>query len=100
MTAPFRPPSLPGLAAPSRVRQVALISLGVAIILAGFLAVPLPGPFGLPLMVIGAAIILRNSRRSKRLFVRLRRRYPQILRPVDRLLHGRRGRRPPDASQF
>ncbi len=81
-----------------RAKQLALIGGGLMIVAAGFLAVPLPGPFGLPLMVIGAAIVMRNSRRSRRLFVRLRRRYPQMLQPINRLLHRRRGRQPPGES--
>jgi hypothetical protein len=85
----FRLPSRPRL---DRIKQTALIYTGFAVIAAGVVVAPLPGPLGLPVMVLGGAIVLRNSRHSRRLFVRLHRRYPQTLRPVNKLV--RRRRRP------
>ena len=73
---------LPSLA---RLRQLALIGTGWTIIGLGLLIAPLPGPGGLPVMLIGGAILLRNSAPARRLFVRSKRRYPRLFRPVERI---------------
>lgn len=78
----------------ARMRQIALIGMGWTIILVGFLMVPLPGPFGLPIMLVGGVIVLRNSDESKRLFVRMKRRFPRLFVPIERVRgHLRRRRR-------
>jgi len=47
---------------------------------------PLPGPGGLPLVVIGLMIVLRNSFWAKRQFVRFQRAHPRMIFPIRRLL--------------
>ncbi len=77
----------------ARVRRMALIGTGWLIIGIGIIVFPLPGPGGLPIMLVGGIILLRNSDDAKRLFVRMKRRYPKTFLPVERLrLHFRRRR--------
>lgn len=69
-----------------RVVRWALVALGLAIVLAGIAIAPLPGPGGVPVIVVGLMIILRNSFRARRVFVRVQRRHPKMLFPIRRLL--------------
>jgi len=69
----------------ARVRQLALIGMGWSIIGLGALISPLPGPFGLPVAIVGGIILLRNSADARRLFVRSKRRYPRLFQPVERI---------------
>jgi len=69
----------------ARLRQLALIGTGWTMIGLGVLIVPLPGPGGLPVMLLGGAILLRNSADARRLFVRMKRRHPRLFHPVERI---------------
>ncbi|CAO3453075.1 hypothetical protein [Azospirillum argentinense] len=69
----------------ARVRQLALIGTGWSLIGLGALMSPLPGPFGFPVALAGGVILLRNSAGARRLFVRLKRRHPRLLSPVERI---------------
>ena len=69
----------------ARVRQLALIGTGWSLIGLGALMSPLPGPFGFPVALAGGVILLRNSANARRLFVRLKRRHPRLLSPVERI---------------
>ncbi|AWJ87215.1 hypothetical protein TSH58p_27870 (plasmid) [Azospirillum sp. TSH58] len=69
----------------ARVRQLALIGTGWSLIGLGALMSPLPGPFGFPVALAGGVILLRNSADARRLFVRLKRRHPRLLSPVERI---------------
>lgn len=69
----------------ARVRQLTLIGTGWTIIGLGALISPLPGPFGLPVAMVGGIILLRNSADARRLFVRSKRRYPRLFKPVERI---------------
>lgn len=73
-------------AAPNLLTKWAMILLGAFIVLAGLVIAPLPGPFGVPIMVVGLVLILRSSYRAKRGFMRAVRRYPKVLYPIRRLL--------------
>jgi hypothetical protein len=59
---------------------------GVLLIALGVVITPLPGPFGVPVMLVGLVLVLRGSMWVKRLFVRLMLKYPHVLRPVRALL--------------
>ena len=76
-----------GLAA--RLARFGMVVLGGLIILAGVLIAPLPGPMGLPVAAVGLMIILRNSYKARRGFIRFQRRHPRLLYPVRRLLRRR-----------
>ncbi|MDP2258218.1 MAG: PGPGW domain-containing protein [Caulobacter sp.] len=70
----------------ARVARWALIGLGVAVIALGVLIAPLPGPGGIPVIVVGLMILLRNSFWAKRQFVRFQRAHPRTVFPIRRLL--------------
>ena len=65
------------------------IVIGSLIMLLGIAIAPLPGPFGLPIAIVGLMIALRSSRLFKRFFLGLVRRYPKFLRPIRRMLKRR-----------
>ncbi|MDP1874933.1 hypothetical protein [Phenylobacterium sp.] len=72
-----------------RLIRLGLTTLGGVIVLAGVLIAPLPGPMGLPVATVGLILILRNSYKARRAFVRFQRAHPRALRPVRRLLRRR-----------
>ncbi len=69
-----------------RIVRLALVLLGVLIILLGILIAPLPGPGGLPVIVVGLMVVLRNSFKARRQFVRFQRAHPRMISPIRRLL--------------
>jgi hypothetical protein len=69
-----------------RIVRWAWMALGLAIILLGIAIAPLPGPGGIPVIVVGLMIVLRNSFRARRVFVRAQKRHPKVLFPIRRLL--------------
>jgi hypothetical protein len=69
-----------------RIKRTGMVLLGFAIIAAGVLIAPLPGPGGIPVIVVGLMIVLRNSFKARRQFVRLHRAHPKMLSPIRRLL--------------
>ncbi|HYG90305.1 MAG TPA: PGPGW domain-containing protein [Azospirillum sp.] len=68
-----------------RIRQLVLIGMGWTIIVLGVLITPLPGPGGLPVMILGGILLLRNSADARRMFVRMKRRHPRLFSPVEKL---------------
>ncbi len=70
----------------ARVARLLLIALGFLILLAGAVLTPLPGHVGLPLLVIGLMVVLRNSFQAKRRFIRWQRRHPKLIFPIRRLM--------------
>ena len=69
-----------------RMVRVGLASLGVLIVLAGIAVAPLPGPGGLPVIVVGLMLVLRNSFKARRTFVRFQHAHPKMVFPIRRLL--------------
>jgi hypothetical protein len=69
-----------------RIARVVLVALGLILIVAGFLIAPLPGPLGVPLTVAGLMLVLRNSFRARKQFVRFQHAHPKLLFPLRRLL--------------
>jgi hypothetical protein len=78
----------------ARVARWLLIGLGLLIMLVGLPLVALPGHLGLPLMVVGLMIVLRNSFSAKRRFVQMQRAHPNMVFPIRRLM-----RREPEIVQ-
>jgi hypothetical protein len=70
----------------ARIVRVLLAVLGVLIVIAGILVAPLPGPGGLPVIVIGLMLVLRNSFKARRQFVRFQHAHPKLIFPIRRLL--------------
>lgn len=69
-----------------RIKRGGMVMLGLAVIALGILIAPIPGPGGIPVIVVGVMIVLRNSFKARRQFVRLNRAYPKTLYPIRRLL--------------
>jgi hypothetical protein len=70
----------------ARIARYLLLGLGGIIMLAGLVLAPLPGHIGLPLLVVGLMIVLRNSFRAKRQFIRVQRAHPKMVFPIRRLM--------------
>jgi hypothetical protein len=70
----------------ARIGRWLLLGLGGVIMLAGLVLAPLPGHIGLPLLVVGLMIVLRNSFAAKRQFVRMQRAHPKMVFPIRRLM--------------
>jgi hypothetical protein len=79
-------PQRDGVGLLRRLGRLAAMSVGGVLVLAGILIAPLPGPLGLPLSVLGLALILRNSWWAKRRFIRAQRAWPNFIFPFRRLL--------------
>lgn len=69
-----------------KVLRPFLVVLGIVIVLGGILISPLPGPGGIPVIVIGLMLVLRNSFKARRQFVKFQRAHPRIISPIRRLL--------------
>jgi len=69
-----------------RIVRMALVVLGLVIIAFGIIIAPLPGPGGLPVIVVGLMVVLRNSFKARRHFVRFQRAHPRMVSPIRRLL--------------
>lgn len=70
----------------ARSLRVILVVLGLLLILGGALIAPLPGPLGLPLTVVGLMLVLRNSFKARKQFVRFQHAHPKLIFPIRRLL--------------
>ena len=70
----------------ARVLRVALALLGGLIVIVGILMAPLPGPLGIPVIVVGLMLTLRNSFKARRQFVRFQQAHPKMIFPIRRLL--------------
>ena len=69
-----------------RIMRGVLVALGALIVIAGIAIAPLPGPGGLPVIVVGLMLILRNSFKARRQFVRFQKAHPKMVFPIRRLL--------------
>ena len=70
----------------ARMVRVGLASLGVLIVLLGIAVAPLPGPGGIPVIVVGLMLVLRNSFKARCTFVRFQHVHPKMVFPIRRLL--------------
>lgn len=69
-----------------RMLRIVLVTIGALIVVAGVVIAPLPGPMGLPLVVIGLMLVLRNSFKARKRFVRFQHAHPKLVFPIRRLL--------------
>lgn len=69
-----------------RISRVLLVTLGLVLAVAGVLIAPLPGPLGVPVTVVGLMLVLRNSFKARKQFVRFQHAHPKLLFPLRRLL--------------
>jgi len=70
----------------ARVKRFGMVVLGFAVIALGIAISPIPGPGGIPVIVVGLMVVLRNSFKARRQFVRLHRAHPKMISPIRRLL--------------
>lgn len=63
---------------PSSFRRTALFATGVAVVIVSPVIGAIPGPGGVFVFAAGLALMLRNSHRTKKEFVRVARRWPKI----------------------
>lgn len=75
--------------APRPFVRTGQLTLGLLLMGASPLAVPLPGPGGLFVFSGGLILTLRGSSKARRIFVRQKRRYPRTGQLLDRAM--RRG---------
>ncbi len=73
-----------------RIRQLVWMGLGAALIISGALIALTPVVMGVTLVLVGSVILLRNSSDARKLFVRIKRRYPETFLPFDHWRHRRR----------
>jgi hypothetical protein len=85
------------LAPGSPIRRRALVAAGWTVIAVGVVISPLPGPGGVPVILAGSVILLRNSAWARRSYVRLKKRKPHWFERVERW--GLRRRRRPSAEE-
>ena len=69
-----------------RLGRFVLVALGLLVMAVGLVTAPLPGHLGLPILVIGLMIVLRNSFKARRRFVRMQRAHPRMIFPLRRLM--------------
>lgn len=70
-----------------RIRQLVWMGLGAALIISGVLIALTPVVMGGTLFVVGTVVLLRNSADARRMFVRIKRRYPDTFLPFDAWRH-------------
>jgi Flp pilus assembly protein TadB len=63
--------------------RMTLLVVGALFLIAAPIVGLLPGPGGIPLAVIGATLMLRYAKWTKRVYVRLKRRWPKQGRVAD-----------------
>ena len=73
----------------TRMRQLMWMGLGVALIVSGALIMLTPLVMGVTLILVGSVVLLRHSSDARRLFVRIKRRFPETFRPFDAWRHRR-----------
>jgi hypothetical protein len=69
-----------------RIGRWLMIGVGLLVVLAGVLISPLPGPGGIPVIVVGLMLVLRNSFWARKQFIRVQKRHPNWVFPIRRLL--------------
>lgn len=77
----------------SPVGRHLLIAVGILLCIVAVIVGPLPGPGFIPLFVAGLTLLLRYAKWSKRLYVRLKRRWPKQGALADRGLRRASARR-------
>lgn len=68
------------------VLKLLMTLAGLLLLAAGVVIMPLPGPFGVPVMLLGLIVMLRSSTWVKRQFVKQVQIHPKILRPLRAML--------------
>jgi len=69
-----------------RLRRGLALGLGFALVGVGAVGAVLPGHLGVPVLALGLGVVLRSSFRARRHFIGLKRRHPNLIVPIRRLL--------------
>lgn len=69
-----------------RMLRIGLLILGGLIMAVGAVLALLPGHLGVPILVVGLMVVLRNSLPARKEFIRLQRRHPNWVFPLRRLM--------------
>jgi hypothetical protein len=69
-----------------QMARLALVVLGGLVIAVGVVLALLPGHLGVPILVIGLMIVLRNSLPARKEFIKLQRKHPNFVFPLRRLM--------------
>lgn len=69
-----------------RMLRIGLLVLGGLIMAVGVVLALLPGHLGVPILVVGLMVVLRNSLPARKEFIRLQRRHPNWVFPLRRLM--------------
>lgn len=86
MTRPVHHSADPMQAGVRRMLRIGLLILGGLIMAVGAVLALLPGHLGVPILVIGLMVVLRNSLPARKEFIRLQRRHPNWVFPLRRLM--------------
>lgn len=85
--APVREEGPVGMLLLAEIWRWTKLILGWVLMVAGpMVGGPLPGPLGIIGFAAGLILVLRNSRWARRVFIRIKRRYPRTLSPVRHAL--------------
>jgi len=68
-----------------RLTKWLMILVGILLLIIGLLTFPLPLPIGLPILLVGIALLLRYSSDAKRFLLRLSKRHPRLRELLNRL---------------
>lgn len=74
----------------STLKKTLVIAGGFGLLALAVVVSPLPGPGGLPIALVGAAVLLKASPTMRRHWIKAKRRWPKAVAPVDRLLRRRK----------
>jgi len=66
--------------------KVFMMLIGVVLMALGVVVTPLPGPFGVPIIIVGLIILLRSSTWVKRQFVKQVKKHPRSFGKIRALL--------------
>ena len=66
--------------------RLVVVGTGSVLMVGGFVFALLPGHLGMPLLVVGLIVVLRNSPKARRQFIVLQQRHPRMVFPVRRLI--------------
>jgi hypothetical protein len=69
-----------------QLARLALVVLGGLVMTVGVVLALLPGHLGVPILVIGLMIVLRNSLPARKEFIKLQRKHPNFVFPLRRLM--------------
>lgn len=69
-----------------QLARLALVVLGGLVMAVGVVLALLPGHLGVPILVVGLMIVLRNSLPARKEFIKLQRKHPNFVFPLRRLM--------------